>query len=202
MIRARQFCSLISAALVSGKCHILDKRTGKHPPDSERWGWREEQQGLGSTVRARGPSIGWIEEDDLYLEPEAAFAEAQRLAREQGAQLPVTKNTLWKRLKEAGALASFDAGKNLKRVSIGQDRRTVVHLSAKLLVPLSPKAAPVAPDPQFHGGSGTSNPAPESKTPAKQGQKAGPEGACEVKKASVQDPLNDDPNERPEGFYV
>ena len=36
----------------------------------------------------------------IYLEPSMAYAEAQKLARDQGANIPFTKSTLYKRMKE------------------------------------------------------------------------------------------------------
>lgn len=77
--------------------------------------------------------IGWVDGTDLYLEPEASFAEAQNLARIQGDSVPVTKGTLHKRLKDKGLLVSTEPGKLLTRRTFDRKRRYVLHVQAAAL---------------------------------------------------------------------
>ena len=74
------------------------------PATSEREVWRPN-----------GERLGWIRDDDLLLEPETAFAAAQKLARDQGTSIPVKQRTLWKRLAEQGLLASRDPARGRTR---------------------------------------------------------------------------------------
>jgi hypothetical protein len=115
-----RFLSLLAAALVSGRAHVANARTGGRPEDAESWGWRgtEPQGGL----------VGWVDEANLLLEPDAAFAMAQRLAREQGGCLAITPRTLWRRMADRGLLASREAGRNLQYFTIYGRRRRVLHL--------------------------------------------------------------------------
>ena len=58
--------------------------------------------GGAAIYREQGRAIGWIADVDLYLDPEAAYSEAQMLASSQNAPLSVTKQTLWKRSTPTG----------------------------------------------------------------------------------------------------
>ena len=125
-----------------------------------------------------GAQIGWLDGNDLYLEPDSAYAVAQRLARDQGHSLPVNKNTMWKRLKEKGLLASFKEGKNLTRVSIGSKRRYAIHVLADTLddIPsISGPRGPVGPTPSVNEGFSPSDSAPKPDRVENRGQKPGPE---------------------------
>ena len=154
--------------------------------DATCWGWREITLGQSIQWQPRGTHIGWLDGDDLYLEPDAAFAVAQRFARDQGDGLSVTKNTLWRRLRERGLLTSFQEGKNLARVSIGVKRRYAVHICADNLesIPtISGTLGTVGPPPSIDGGPSTQNVALESQDVKKEGQKAGTESPAVPKPA-------------------
>jgi hypothetical protein len=88
--------------------------------------------------RLQGLRIGWVQSDDLYLESDAAFAEAQRLGREGGEALSVTLQTLKKRLKEQGLLASTESVGGRERLEVRRtlegNRRTILHLRSSTLV--------------------------------------------------------------------
>jgi hypothetical protein len=73
--------------------------------------------------------------ENVYLEPDASFAEVQELARVQGESLAISPRTLRRRLKERGLLASTDLGREtltVRRVLEGR-RRDVLHVQALLL---------------------------------------------------------------------
>ena len=76
--------------------------------------------------------IGWLDGDDLYLEPDAALSAAQRLARDAGDALVVTPRTLHRRLRERGYLASTDVKRETLKVrrTLEGARRDVLHLRA------------------------------------------------------------------------
>jgi hypothetical protein len=127
-----QFLRLLSAALASGRAHIADS-TGDAPKHAAAWGWREREIGAGEFIRAewqpQGRRIGWVDGENLYLEPEAAFAEAQSLASIQGDSVPVSSRTLHKRLKDRCLLVSTEPGKLLTRRTVEGQRRIVIHLA-------------------------------------------------------------------------
>lgn len=131
------FLALLSAAIASGRAHVADAETGAEPGDGERWGWRLRTIGTGDNEReewqAQGERVGWLDGEHLLLEPDAAFAMAQRLARDQGTSLPITQRTLWKRMAERGLiLVEKSGGRSYhtpKRTVAEQRRRVVVLLN-------------------------------------------------------------------------
>jgi hypothetical protein len=145
-----QFLRLLLAALGSGRAHVAAP-DGNPPQDAEGWGWRRKPVGAldhaSDEWQLQGKRIGWVDEDNLYLGPDAAFAEVQRLAGEQGESLPISPRTLNKRLHERGLLAAVEthAGKTrftIRRTLEGQCRE-VICLRADSLSP--PASAPSAP---------------------------------------------------------
>jgi hypothetical protein len=128
------YLRLLAAALASGRAHVAGPDGGE-PDSPEAWGWREVTIGAGQHQRtewqAQGRRIGWLDAAGLYLEPEAAYAEGQRLAGEQGEALPVGARTLWRRMRERGLLATWDAGRQrstVRRTLEGVHSRDVIHL--------------------------------------------------------------------------
>ncbi|MHB0912154.1 MAG: DUF3854 domain-containing protein [Armatimonadota bacterium] len=132
------FVELIHAALASGRAHIASA-TGGEPGNAMIWGW---QQGVGSSMsdtgyRPRGARIGWVDGEDVYLEPQAAFAVAQGMARDSGDTIPLRGKTLHKRLDEHGLLASTDTARSTLTVrrTLEGSRRNVLHLHRSSIVP-------------------------------------------------------------------
>ncbi len=123
---ASRFIELIQAALASGKAHVADIDGGK--PDSAdalAYGWRDGEP--------QGDRIGWLDGGDLYLQPDAAYSLAQRMAT-GGEGLTISSQTLWKRLNEAGLLASTDTARNTNKVrrTIAGKSNPVIHLRAEI----------------------------------------------------------------------
>lgn len=87
----------MNSALASGRAHVAGPEGGE-PTTPEAWGWREVVIGAGDNERQewrpQGERVGWIDGDDLYLQPDAAFAVAQRLSRETEDWLPASLQTL------------------------------------------------------------------------------------------------------------
>src|SRR5262249_23214025 len=79
--------------VVSGRAHVAGPKgedLGKH---SRAWGWRLRTIGTGDHAhdewQPQGRRVGWLEGEHLYLDPEAAHAEAQKFAAEKGESLAV-----------------------------------------------------------------------------------------------------------------
>ena len=128
---ARRFRELLSAAIASGRAHVADPR-GDAPVTPGAWGWRLS----GDEWRPLGERVGWLQgEEDLYLEPEAAYATVQKQGRDSGDPLAVTGRTLRKRLHERGLLLSVDEAREVLTVrrTLGGSRREVLHTSAEFL---------------------------------------------------------------------
>ena len=127
-----RFLALIQAAINSGRAHLADIQDGGPPPGATLYGWRRDPS---ANLRPLGTLIGWTDGTRVYLEPNAAFAEAQAFGREQGTALPLTQATLWKRLAEQGLIVTVDEGGKRrlqpKRTVAGR-RQRVVELAAPL----------------------------------------------------------------------
>jgi hypothetical protein len=161
---ARRFLELIVSAVASGEAHIADQE-GSQPHEPRLWGWREHTVGTGDHIReewqSQGKRIGWVQGDDLYLNPEASFSMAQTLANKQGDALPVTPQTLRARLKEGHYLASWDTKRErntIRRVVEGREMQ-VLHLQTKVLTrdSLSPSPGPSKPSSQSESSQSGEN---------------------------------------------
>jgi hypothetical protein len=139
---ADRFLALLRGALTAGKAHIAD--IGDHAPRScpEAFGWRRSDKsavsGDGDAGGAVGYTplgdlIGWVDGDDLYLEPESAYRTVQVMARDQQQPLPIGRRMLQKSLSEAGTLKSTDKRKSrdtytIRKTCGGVHQRPVLHL--------------------------------------------------------------------------
>jgi hypothetical protein len=161
----QHFLRLLSAAIASGRAHLASL-AGDEPAIPQAYGWRSSLGGDGYHAttgwRAQGKRIGWIEGDDLYLEPEASYAETQALASQQGEGIGVSAQTMRKRLHERHLLVN--TGKEaegretlLVRRTIEGRRREVLHLRVQSLTvytPENPDQPDHDPDPPSGGQVG------------------------------------------------
>src|SRR5262249_55073505 len=83
-----RFLRLLSAALVGGHAHLASL-TGDVPDDPVGSGWRAKGAGRDVEWHAQGDRVGWVKDEDVYLEPEMAYAAVQRLARSGEEALPI-----------------------------------------------------------------------------------------------------------------
>ncbi|MFN8474902.1 MAG: hypothetical protein U0822_22130 [Anaerolineae bacterium] len=124
----RRFLELLAAAISRGTAHVAS-RDGSAPPDSAAWGWRDGDP--------RGPRIGWVDGEQLFLECDSAYAAAQDVGREVGDALTITPQTLRRRLNEKQLLVSTDVPRQtltIRRSFEGRERH-VLHLRVTSLFP-------------------------------------------------------------------
>ena len=141
-----RFVELLRGAINSGRSHVAGG-DGSAPSNAGAWGWRSESvggEGFDREVWRPGRDrIGWVVDGDLFLDPEASFAAAQSMGRDVGDPLVVQPRTLHRRLHQAGALASVDErGRLTVRRTLAGARRTVLHISASLLIEASQPSQP------------------------------------------------------------
>jgi Domain of unknown function (DUF927) len=139
---AQRFAALLRGALTSGKAHIadLDGRAPRGRPEAFGWRRSETSGALGDGDAAvpmgytpLGDLIGWVDGDDLYLEPESAYRTVQVMARDQQQPLAIGQYLLQRALYEAGQLKSTDRGKSrdthtIRKTCGGVQKRPVLHL--------------------------------------------------------------------------
>lgn len=160
----QRFLELLSAALSSGRAHLSDG-VGNCPKQATAWGWQEVKVGTGDFTRAdwrpQGEHIGWLDNGDIYLQSDSAYAVVQKLARDGGDQISVTAPTLKKRLKERGLLASTEkhqaGGRDVERLEVRRvlqgKRRWVLHFNSHSLSPIPSESEPCEPFVPSEGNS-------------------------------------------------
>ncbi len=139
---ARHFIQLLGSAITSGGAYVEGLNhelpdVTRSPNNPRTWGWRGEETSEGIKWRPQGRRVGWLDNDEnLYLDRDAAFAAAQEIGQRIGGPLAVASTTLAKRLRERGLLASTDEARQtltVRRVIDGI-RRDVLHVRAGSLL--------------------------------------------------------------------
>jgi hypothetical protein len=122
-----QFVAFIPAILIGGQAHLMPTN-GMPPTDHHEFlGWRKDD---GYMWEPRGTRIGWVEDEIVYLEPNVAFTEVQRMATTQRRDIKMSPQTLWKRLKGRGLLARTDCRGKKERSTV---RVTIAGNEVKVL---------------------------------------------------------------------
>jgi hypothetical protein len=179
---AELFLRLLATALVTGRCHLAAP-TGDRPAEApEAWGWRRGPGGKHWTPR--GPRIGWVQGDDLFLEPAAVTVTVRQMAQAQGESFPLSSRTLRKRLGERGLLAAVDERREVLTIrrTLEGKRRDVLHLRTTALFgdepAQAPEAGPAGVGDESNGGGfagGQQGPAgPDDRSTAQSDREAGP----------------------------
>ena len=134
-----QFLRLLPAVLASGQAHLscLD---GSRPDHAATFGWQEiASENNSSDWRPRGNQAGWLDADYIYLIPDAALAEVQKVASAQREPITMAPRTLWTRMHERRLLAAVDerGGKvrHVIRLSINGERIACLQLRRTTLFP-------------------------------------------------------------------
>jgi len=88
----------------------------------------------------QGNCIGWIDGEDVYLDPTAAYQCVQNFGRDTGEGLVVSVSTLKKRLRDKGLLASVDKTREMLTVrrTICGSSKDVLHFLRSTLLPEAP----------------------------------------------------------------
>jgi hypothetical protein len=127
---------LLRACLTSGRAHLRTTKGGTPERSPESCGWRFDNQNW----RAQGDCIGWVDGEDIYLEPNAAYRVIQMMARDMNEPFAASEQTLKKRLSERGLLASVDTARETLTVrrTIAGSKKSVLHLLRSTLLPEAP----------------------------------------------------------------
>lgn len=139
------FLSLLISAISAGQAHLADS-SGNPPVGMESAaGWRKVRIGSGTNERLefqpQGERVGWLDRDDLYLERDASYRAAQRMAGD-GYGIEVKPFTLVRRLRERGLLGSVDKDRQVLTVrrTLEGRRCDVLHLRPEILGLPSPES--------------------------------------------------------------
>lgn len=133
---AGQFIRLIHAALESGLCHVR-RKDGKEPTsydDMNCLGWVLKPLGTGEYARSswhpQGPGIGWFQENDLYLNTEAAYRTAAQFANAQGQALPLSQAATLKALQNKNFILSSNPKRRTLKIKLPDgSTKDLLHIS-------------------------------------------------------------------------
>jgi hypothetical protein len=169
------FLRLVRAAVSSGRAHVANPAGEKPDENAVAWGWRSRDIGTGNREReewhAQGHRIGWLDGEEIYLEPEGVYAEVQRLAAEQGQSIPLAPRTLHSRLNERRLLARVEQSGTKVRYCVRKvlegHRREVLCFQVGVLFPLeSAPSAPTAEESPVDNQKSKRSHPPECATPS------------------------------------
>jgi hypothetical protein len=124
------FRAAIRQVLGANMAH-LRKMNGGIPRSPTMLGWTTENSYSDvPTYKSHGPCIGWIdwESDEMMIEVNTGYNAIKKVA---GQELSLTKQTLFKRMKDAGALTRTDETRqrNTIRITAENHPRQVICLS-------------------------------------------------------------------------
>lgn len=125
-----QFSAAIRQLLASGGGHLRSLNGGV-PKNAPLLGWSEETSlGEMPTFKSRGPCIGWVnwQSDELFLEINVGYNAVRKAS---GNELTLSKQTMFKRLKDSGLLVRSDDARqrNTIRITAEGHPRQVIALS-------------------------------------------------------------------------
>ncbi len=134
---AETFLGLLFAAISGGYAHVANKDGGSPSLRPEAWGWQLNTY-YGGTDNPdatryvqQGKCVGWIDDGELYINPNVSYAVVQRLAQDKGEGFATSQKTLSKRLKQKGYLGSTggDRDRVTVRKVLNGSRETVLHIA-------------------------------------------------------------------------
>lgn len=131
----RLFLRLLVDGFASKQIY-LERRDGEAPSDGQRWGWevqrRYDRDGEPEETLRHLPTatlLGTLDPAWLLLAPEATYRYLAAASRTAGRIFPVDAKTLWRRLAEAGLIATEEDGRrHLVNAWIGGGTRRVLKL--------------------------------------------------------------------------
>lgn len=140
-----RYLDLMLTAVASQQAHVANM-DGHAPTKPQVWGWEAvptyptSDDGRTYTeyeYRPKGPRIGWLDAETLYLLPAASLSAVQKIAATNGAAIGLSERTLGARLHERGALvAGGNGGYTVPRTVEGGKQRvfaiSLPYLSAQL----------------------------------------------------------------------
>lgn len=132
---ADRFLNLLRSAVSMGHGHF-DYKFGREPNNAQALGWRENKTGRDAVMVPIGDKLGWVDEENAYLDINACAKVVKRLANEHNNPLGVSISAIQKSLAEDRLIISVEKGKHTNRVTLDGVRRVVVHIALKSLIML------------------------------------------------------------------
>ncbi len=132
---AKYFLNLLHSALGTGRIHLANVDTNGQPDNAAAVGWRRTLVNSHDKWQPQGRCVGWTNGKYVYLDRDAALAEMQHFAQDQGLSITISITKLGKALKEHGLLAATDEKRKtltVRRKIQGQSRNVLLLLRKTL----------------------------------------------------------------------
>ena len=131
---ATRFIEILRSLFDAGRAYAKDRESGKEPPDFEEVGWEryETQYEEGVSPKQNAEFIGWVDDTNLYLEKEAAYATVAGFAQRGGISFGIKQRALWAALKRVG-LSLADEGRTDTLARVQGKPKRVVQIRRKAL---------------------------------------------------------------------
>jgi hypothetical protein len=124
---ATRFVEILRSLFMADKVYVKDREDGTHPEDWASLGWeRRETQNRADILPERSASfVGWIDDQYLYLDKDAAYATVSSFAQRGEIPFGIKPRTLWRALSRSGiSVTDSRRTDTLARIE-GQPKRVV-----------------------------------------------------------------------------
>lgn len=124
---ATRFIEILRSLFMADKVYVKDREHGTHPEDWADLGWerRETQNGADIVPERSAVFVGWVDQNYLYLDKNAAYAAVSSFAQHGKIPFGIKPRTLWRALSRSG-ISLTDSGRTdtLARIE-GKTKRVV-----------------------------------------------------------------------------
>lgn len=130
------FLSNLGDGFSSSKCHLIYRKNLDVlssvclPPEPSKWGYKRNMNGEWSPG---GECIGWFDDGMIYLIPSASYAFARRSSFYLNKPLHTSASTLWRELGEKKLIVTGEAGRNVVRRQLGQNKERCIQVPLEVM---------------------------------------------------------------------
>jgi hypothetical protein len=135
---ASTFIGILRSLFDAKRVFAKDRWSGEEPPERLRLGWEERPQDPSleaSTFRPapKADFAGWVDEDFLYLDPQAAYGAVSSFSQRSGIPFGIKPGALWEAMARSGKSLA-DAGRNNTTARVEDQSRRVIQIPLKAIL--------------------------------------------------------------------
>ena len=135
---ASTFVGILRSLFDAKHVFAKDRESGEEPPDRLRLGWEKSPQdpSLESSVfrpALKADFVGWVDEDFLYLDPQAAYGAVSSFSQRGGIPFGIKPGALWEAMARSGKSLA-DAGRNNTTARVEGQSRRVIQIPLKAIL--------------------------------------------------------------------
>lgn len=128
---ASRFIEILRSLFAANRVYVNDRETGDEPDDCLQLGWEEHNNYKEDEERAvyvphrEADSIGWVDEEYLYLNSDAAYAAVAGFAQRGNIPFGIKPSKLWDSLAKAGVSMTDEGRSNTTAKIKGKTMRVI-----------------------------------------------------------------------------